>query len=486
MEPHSRTESPAWRPDRGRLAHWGHVVVVVVVAGWFTFCASQAPSTGANPRIAWLPPDWTPSALVIAVWGLGLLSLTLVPTYPLIGVLVFVAFQYGFGRYGPHTEYARTHWLPEWIAGLTALGWGVRQYRVRRWPELPPSFFAPIMVLFVAWIGVTTAVAYWSSRPWNPELRHHPVLYLEDPLFFLVAATFADRPSRFILLTLVLGGSVVVRTHFLTAGGSRDEDLAALAIMTFPLALFGALSRTILPIRITLLLLTAHMGWVVYVARNRGAGVAFLVVAIVLWLQSRFRAISLLLMAPLAVAFATIFRSTEFWRLYIQVLEKGRDVGNVDQRVRLWEAAWRMFGDHPVFGVGPGNYSVVVEQYLPLHDKTPHNSLLGIVAEAGILGGVLYAILFLGVPIMLWRVMRRSRWSWPAVQARAVLTSLCAYLTIGMFISRSDMVLAYILLGAGVALITSWRREVSTSQENGRSGEPALPPSNVELEPNES
>jgi O-antigen ligase len=67
-------------------------------------------------------------------------------------------------------------------------------------------------------------------------------------------------------------------------------------------------------------------------------------------------------------------------------------------RVDLWKAGVKMIRDHPMVGVGPGNYSKVLPRYgqgmlLTRHELAAHNSYVGIAAEAGIPALALYLLL---------------------------------------------------------------------------------------------
>lgn len=79
-------------------------------------------------------------------------------------------------------------------------------------------------------------------------------------------------------------------------------------------------------------------------------------------------------------------------------------------RWALWDAAWRIFRDHPWTGVGPGGYKLVFPSYhaVPLDGETnwgsAHNLYLHQLAERGLLGGAALAILL----VVLWRGARRA------------------------------------------------------------------------------
>lgn len=70
---------------------------------------------------------------------------------------------------------------------------------------------------------------------------------------------------------------------------------------------------------------------------------------------------------------------------------------NVDNdRLALWNAGWRMFRDHWFFGVGPGRYMDFFDAYkntpYGVATATPHNSVLYVAAESGVLAALALAV----------------------------------------------------------------------------------------------
>lgn len=69
------------------------------------------------------------------------------------------------------------------------------------------------------------------------------------------------------------------------------------------------------------------------------------------------------------------------------------------ERLLMWQSASNMFIDHPIFGVGYGNYytNYISEYRSPLareYQRHPHNTFLEKLSEAGILGGIIANIIF--------------------------------------------------------------------------------------------
>jgi len=78
-------------------------------------------------------------------------------------------------------------------------------------------------------------------------------------------------------------------------------------------------------------------------------------------------------------------------------------------RIECWKSALKIFKDHPIFGVGAGNFEVYVEKYgserlealtdeLNVKTKRAHNDFLEVLSEEGVFGFSLF-LLFFGIAI---------------------------------------------------------------------------------------
>ena len=85
------------------------------------------------------------------------------------------------------------------------------------------------------------------------------------------------------------------------------------------------------------------------------------------------------------------------------------DTISSDGRIRLWSVAWRMWQEHPVLGVGIGQYRAVADQYVfGGVSNIAHNTYLSFLAETGLVGFVILVSLPLAVFIRVIRSRRRG------------------------------------------------------------------------------
>jgi O-antigen ligase len=81
-------------------------------------------------------------------------------------------------------------------------------------------------------------------------------------------------------------------------------------------------------------------------------------------------------------------------------------------RLRFWDAAWRMFLDHPLTGIGLGNFGSRFPQYQRdwvYYSNDPHSWLLQLPAELGVPGLLLVLALLVGLVIWARRLWRGAR-----------------------------------------------------------------------------
>jgi tetratricopeptide (TPR) repeat protein len=103
-------------------------------------------------------------------------------------------------------------------------------------------------------------------------------------------------------------------------------------------------------------------------------------------------------------------------------IEHGRLPGGNSMLVRwqYWAASARMWADHRLTGVGPGNFSDYYVHYKPgaaLESVAdPHNFLLSLIAQYGPLGLIGFLAM---VFVPLWRSAVASAWTAPATNARS-------------------------------------------------------------------
>lgn len=126
----------------------------------------------------------------------------------------------------------------------------------------------------------------------------------------------------------------------------------------------------------------------------------------------------------------------------------------VDDKARLliWEKAWQMIGDHPILGIGPGQFQA---NFLLLGDRSgqfatafpyalhPHNLFLNVVLSTGLLGlaGSVWLLVELGKEFF--RDIARSPL---AIAATSALVAVLAHGLFDSTIFKNDLAIIFWLL----------------------------------------
>ncbi|MHB1406860.1 MAG: O-antigen ligase family protein [Desulfitobacteriaceae bacterium] len=132
-----------------------------------------------------------------------------------------------------------------------------------------------------------------------------------------------------------------------------------------------------------------------------------------------------------------------------QVSTRLHDVGNISQnmsRVRLWQTALKMIKDHPVWGVGNGNFVSYYDLYIAKYPELAwedwkrypvHNSYLKVQTELGIGGSVS----LLGILISAWLTVRKTAKSVSDPALSSFFTGFLASIPAFYFMNFSDNIL---------------------------------------------
>jgi len=338
-----------------------------------------------------------------------------------------------------------------WLIAAVSLGMRLHSGSETRFAA-PPSWFTVTISALAGWFLLVAAVSGGGIRPVIEAVQTAYLCVIAYLVAGVVSATDGDeiaawlRPWSLVIGTvfvLSLAGyalgfqpvaQTVVRVPQMTIEYLQDSPLvqgagsdfvqisrlsvlnlgpvgaAALLVSILAIALSVVLTRTsrgnlraawlVLATGSMVLLLTySRAGWVLAV------GAAALVM-----LAARHRnatiALSLFVLALALVAALPSVASR---------IEEFGDVGEGSYRAhaRMWVTAAHMIGERPVFGWGPGMYAekadaMAINSWMAtdISADQPHNWLLEISAETGIVGGTI-AVFFIGTLLVVsWRRIR--------------------------------------------------------------------------------
>lgn len=377
------------------------------------------------------PEDWIP-------------GLSAVPLAKIAGVLIFLALIFSVGN---------IRWyVPREVIFLTLLV-------VQLWLTVP---FSPV----------------WRGGAFTVTLDFSKVLPLVLAVYLAVRSM---KRLRWILFVQVASVAVIAITSIIKAhvsggrleGGSsgtfgNSNDLALVIDLSLPLCLALALTTRSYWKKLAWTVVMLVMIYVVFLTASRGGAIALLVVALAcLWqLGVKNRHIYLVLLIPVALILFWLYSGSTLQGRFGQTTLNPVDNANISsaeasaqQRKELLIRSLEVTAQHPLFGVGPGNFEVVSGVW-----HVTHNSYTQIGAEGGIPALLLYLLIFWHAIANL-KDVRKYRKTGKVVPlfSMALKASLAGYLVGSFFLSLAYNLFPYCLVAYTSALLLIVKRERTVS-----------------------
>lgn len=237
---------------------------------------------------------------------------------------------------------------------------------------------------------------------------------------------------------------------------NNPNDLAALCLIALGVALAVMLAE---PSQ-TLVRFGAGVGAalllvVILLTQSRGAFIGLVVgmgPATMRLLMKRRRLLLPVTLVVLAIGYLT---PTSVWERLagigqltsVETIAQADPEGSAEQRFQIQKVAWRIVGDHPLFGVGLGVYPIANAMYAPeLGKRDTHNTYLNLAAEVGLPGLVLWCALFGSTLLHASRSRRDMETTTLAAQQIWVERALIGYLVASLVGTYSALTFPYLML----------------------------------------
>lgn len=331
-------------------------------------------------------------------------------------------------------------------------------------------------------VAISGVVLFWVGRVLRQAGLGRPLLVALAVAAVLTAVTALAQTygvrTDFFSLNRAPGGTL----------GNRNS-IAHVAAFGLPLVLLSGLRawRTLgfLFSAVGLAALAAAL----FLTRSRAAWLALVVVILVLavgWFASRpvrrdrrawLRMFALLSLGAGGVAAAFALPNTLRWASDSPYLETARGVVNYEEgsgrgRLIQYRNTLRMALDHPLLGVGPGNWPVVYPEYAQRRDPSlsrdepgttsnpwPSSDWVAFVATYGLPAFALLVLALLGIAAGGWRRLRTARDAEEGFGALALLAMLAGVAVVGAF--DASLLLAWPTLIVWTAMGALWSPELA-------------------------
>jgi O-antigen ligase len=331
-----------------------------------------------------------------------------------------------------------------------------------------------LMGLWLVWATVMANQAVNTSATADALIN-----FLKIFLIFFVSVNAARSLSQLGILcamwVLFFGLYPARGTYFNFFGGigtfgrygwnfsfANYNDLAAYTILVLGVAAFLLAGKFPRWLRFCALVATLLLALLVIITQSRGAFIALVVSFLLMIFRSRNRRrlLKIAIMGSIVIGLAApgaVWERMKRMKFLTNTETIGEADSSAEQRYVLLQVAAAIFQDHPLTGVGLGNYGEVHGMYAEQRaewaigrgNRDTHNLYMNLLAETGIPG----TLLFLGMlGAVLWRVTRtermlRDRLPLEAEQLRILRFTLIAYLLAAIFGTFHRGAFLYLFLG---------------------------------------
>jgi len=278
-----------------------------------------------------------------------------------------------------------------------------------------PSLTSPILraaLMLLGYAALTVPFAIWRGGALDQTIELAKLVFILFFIATLIDSRFRLRSIVWVLVVLLawyagsamnayLKGEYVLKEGLMRAVGvsSAVGDPNALAGLTVGLLpfLLAAIrfSRGILARLLLLPILPLAIATVV-VSGSRASMLALAAVGIYFVFRSKHKALSFACYVALALVI-WVGMPEQYQQRYLSPARyaQGDELDDSNElRLRIWKAGWRMFLDHPVLGVGAGQFRTAYGTVYSGREHgpwmQPHNLLVQVGCELGLVGLVIF------------------------------------------------------------------------------------------------
>lgn len=382
-------------------------------------------------------------ALILLLAGLPLIVFIFV--YPFLGLLLCVFMMYS--RIAGGLSLGQGFMV---VVALTSFAWGMKWLIANRFSvQVPRKQIRSILgFLFFCLFSILFAVDKIAGIGSFLQLMKLLVFYLlvvnmvttrKELICFvgtmLVAVSVSILSNPVWLYSVFSGEAFSLFLNRASGLGADPNVFAATVITVLPLPFFLFFHDTSAWGKLLWMSLFFMSCVGIVASLSRGAAVSLgVVLLLLLWIKRRSK---LALFGAIVVVIAILLiLPVEFW-LRIGTLENLNIDKSLQWRLLLLKGGVSLFSEHPLTGVGLGNFKLFALKMIHL-PKVAHNTILGVAAETGFFGVLFFLMLILSSFLNFhvaqrWFLERKD--STMLMVSQSLKIGFIGYLTAGLFLS---------------------------------------------------
>jgi probable O-glycosylation ligase (exosortase A-associated) len=436
------------------------------VPGWLVGLGLLGVCFIGGLSLAWIPPEDVMALTVIGI--LAFISLR----WPYAGLIMYMCMEY----LRPTERYpalAPLH-LTRIVAVFVLVGWLLKRRRVgfELWVRSPEN---TAMLGLLSAAAVSVLFAFWKAVAFDTTMDVARIA-----IVFILIENLANTPKRisgfmiaYVILNVIVSGEQLIRyvtsapgpQGLVRVGGAsgsflgEDGDFALAMCVALPFLYYLCWSKIGPALRMLSGLCGVMMVCSVMATGSRGGAVGLAAVLLTLALRSRRRILALAAIV-MVVAVAWMLSPTAYRSRVASIGSSHERDLTAQSRMISWQAAREMFAEHPVIGVGAGNFMVAfVGRYGGAYSwsRTAHNVFYQTAAELGICGLAPFIAMlvcaFARSAVLNARLVRAGLGDTPvAAYAAALFPATVGFAVSGSFQTPLYYPHIYLIAALGVAL----------------------------------
>ncbi|WP_276963667.1 O-antigen ligase family protein [Bacteroides graminisolvens] len=220
--------------------------------------------------------------------------------------------------------------------------------------------------------------------------------------------------------------------HFYTPLGIIANDWAAIFICFLPFP-FSLLYTYANKVKLILIGISSFILYAILITLSRGAILSVLsfflclFIFTFLWKREYVKKLSIQILTILVISFTLCVPIKQSLITTLEMTKTISQKRSIEGRISKWEESLYLFQQHPIVGVGAGNYAFASYNIRGKNKKqfNPRctNSYLQILVEKGLIGAAMYSYLLAYVFIASYRKMKTGHWD--CIVFSAGLVALC-------------------------------------------------------------
>lgn len=337
--------------------------------------------------------------------------------------------------------------------------------------RFPPLFSTPQARAFLLFFLLATVS--WLTLGRSPSATTMLMVYGSHLLFLMTTVSLVDSLSRLRWTLLAAAGSmgfvslyvlrdwqvnsVIYGWNYRPGYVAGDANFfTASVLLCLPLTLVLLWREKNLPIKLFCLANLVITLAAITLAASRGGFIGLLMaMAWLLW-HSRKRTRNFLLVGLLMGAFLAVSPLSPLQRIFHP---DSSDTESVQIHLELWRAGWKIVRDHPLAGIGVGQFKSAVGAYSSVKhlSRLAHNTYLEIAAEMGIPGLILFLGLFGFSFHSLTQVRRTATRDGPGLLSAAAMgiqSGLVGFGAAAFFVSAEFLRMFWFMLFLSICLVS--------------------------------